>query len=98
MISPLPIGIFAVTVAVVNKHRSLIRFQNTSAAQVIYLKKIPLAGVITPVSFSDYEVILFPLASVTEVGDDFSTNSISGFQAISSAIGGTLAIYETQKL
>lgn len=98
MASPITIGAAAITVAVANRNRVSIRFQNTSATQVIYLKKIPSTGVVTVVSATDYEIALQPVTALVDGSESFITNSISGFQAIASAAAGVLAIYETVRV
>lgn len=95
MASPVTIGTTAIVVAPINKKRSLIRFQNTSATQVIYIKKVPITGTFTVVSAADYEVLLEPITALVDGGDAFETNSVASFMAIASAAAGTLAVYET---
>ena len=98
MASPLTIGITSSFVAVFNRRRSIIRFQNTGAS-TIYIKKVPFEGVFTPPSVTDYEVVLTPSTTTAfEAGDAFETNSIAGFMAVSSVVGGLLSIYETNKV
>jgi hypothetical protein len=98
MASPLTIGTTATVVALVNRSRVNIRFQNTSPTQVIYIKKIPLTGTYTAVSSTDYEVALQPVTALVEGGEAFETNSVASFMAISSAAAGVLAVYETSKV
>jgi len=97
MASPLIIGTTAVAIAVRNTRRADIRFQNTGAT-IIYIKKVPLEGLFTPPSATDYEVLLAPPAALTESGEAFITDSISSFAAVSSAAAGVLAVYETIKM
>jgi len=98
MASPVTIGTSAVVVVPVNKDRVSIRFQNTSATQTIYIKKIPLEGAFSVVSVTDYDVRMLPDSSTGEGGEPFETSSIASFMAISSAAAGTIAIYETVKV
>lgn len=95
MASPLPIGIAVVVIAPVNRKRAGIRFQNTSATQTIYIKKIPRSGAYTPVSATDYEIRLLPDSATDVAGEALQTNSTSSFEAIASAAGGLLAVCET---
>lgn len=96
MASPLTISTTASIVALVNKRRNSIRFQN-SGTTTIYIKKIPIAGTTTTVSVTDYEVLLAPSTSAGEAGEAFVTDSVASFMAISSAAAGILAVYETVK-
>ena len=98
MASPITVGAAAITVAAANRNRVSIRFQNTSATQVIYIKKIPPTGVVTVVSATDYEVELEPVTTFVDGSESFITNSTAGFQAIASAAAGVLAIYETSRV
>lgn len=98
MASPITIGVAAVLVTPVNKKRVLIRFQNTSPTQVIYLKKVPITGTTTTVSAADYEIELQPVTTLVDGSDAFETNAVNSFIAISSAAAGVLAIYETSKV
>jgi len=95
MANPLIVGITSELVAPIERRRALIRFQNTGAT-IIYIKKIPLEGVVTDVSPTDYQIALYPAASSSEGGEAFDTTSIASFRAISSAAGGLLAVYETK--
>lgn len=97
MASPLTIGTTATVVALVNKRRADIRFQNTSKNAIIYIKKIPITGGFTPVSETDYEVLLLAGKGTTP-GEAFITNSVASFMAISDKTDGELAIYETIKI
>ena len=96
MASPLSIGITASIIAVVNKKRDIIRFQNTSAAAIVYIKKIPLTGTTTTVSATDYDVML--TGNTVEGGEVFETNSIASFMAIASVAATPLSVYETSKV
>jgi len=98
MASPITVGTTAIVVALANLSRADIRFQNTSLTQTIYLKRVPSTGLFTPVSTTDYDVRMLPDSATGEGGEPFETNSVSAFQAISSAAAGTLAIYETVKV
>ena len=97
MASPIIIGITPVTVVPINTKRSIVRLQNTGVT-TITIKKIPLDGPFTPVSITDYDVLLGPLAAPGEGGEAFETNSTASFMAIASAAAGSLAIYETVKV
>ena len=97
MVSPVIIGIIASAVAPINQSRANIRFQNTGVSN-LYLKKIPLSGVFTVPSLTDYEILLAPAALLNEAGEAFTTNSTLGFAVVSSIPGGILAIYETSKI
>lgn len=98
MASPVIVGTSAIVVAPINKKRAVIRFQNTSK-NAIYLKKIPLNGLYSIVSDTDYEVLLNPeSASGKEGGGIFETNSISSFMVIASGANSSLAVYETNKV
>lgn len=98
MASPIGVGVAASIVAVVNRNRADIRFQNTSATQTIYIKKIPLSGSVTTVSATDYEIRLLPDSATDVAGEAFITNSVASFMAIATAAGGTLAVYETNRV
>jgi len=98
MASPLVIGTTAVVIALVNKQRANIRFQNTSATQIIYIKKIPLTGTYTVVSATDYDLKMLPDSATGEGGEPFETNSVCSFMAISSAAAGTIAVFETNNV
>lgn len=113
MASPVMIGTTASVVVPINRRRADVRFQNTGDT-IIYLKKFPLTGAYTVVSASDYEVMLTPASSSSNnghgnddnngndhskgVGESFWTDSIASFMAVSSASGGSLSIYETNKI
>ena len=97
MASPLVVGTTVTVVAPVNRRRADIRFQNTSATQTVYLKKIPLTGTTTAVSTTDYEIRLLPDSATDVAGEAFITNSIASFMAIATAAAGSLAVYETVK-
>ena len=97
MVSPIIVGIIPAVIAPLDKKRVDIRFQNTGVS-IIYLKKIPLTGVFSFPSATDYEVLLAPAALLNEAGEAFVTNSVSSFAAVSSIPGGILAIYETRKV
>lgn len=97
MASPIVVGTAAMVAVPINVNRGIVRFQNTSATQIIYIKKIPLSGSYGVVSATDYEVRLLPDDAVS-TGDYFETNSIASFMAISSAAAGSLSIYETSKV
>lgn len=96
MASPITVGVAVVTIAVPNIKRVSITFQNTSATQVIYIKKIFPIGT-TIVSAADYQVELQPITALVDGSDSFTTNSTAGFMAIASAAAGTLAVYETSR-
>jgi hypothetical protein len=98
MASPITVGTTAAVVVLQNLSREGVRFQNTSATQTIYLKRVPSSGLFTPVSATDYDVRMLPDSATAEGGAPFSTNSVSAFQAISSAAAGVLAVYETVKV
>jgi len=98
MASPITLGTTAIIVVPINKKRANIRFQNTSATQTVYIKKIPLTGPFTTVSITDYDVRMLPDSATGEGGEPFETNSIASFMAIASAAAATLAIYETNKV
>lgn len=97
MASPLTIGTSRVQIASMRTNRADIRFQNTGTT-TLYIKKIPLSGVVPTVSDTDYEVQLISPPSANEEGEVFVTNSICGFVAISSKAGGLLSVYETKKI
>jgi len=98
MASPVTLGTTAAVVLLPNLSRAGVRFQNTSATQTIYLKRVPSEGLYTAVSTTDYDVRMLPDSATGEGGEPFETNSVSGFQAIASAAAATLAIYETVKV
>lgn len=97
MASPVTIGTSPLVITSRSNSRVDIRFQNIGETK-IYLKKIPLTGTFTPVSLTDFEVVLIPLDDKgnTENMSEFSTNSIARFMAISDDTDGLLAIYETK--
>lgn len=97
MATPLSIGTTAIAVALINKKRAIIRFQNTGLKD-IYIKKIPLTGVIDPVSATNYEVLLPSSHGETDEGAIFETNSVNAFQAVAVTPGSTMAVYETVKV
>lgn len=97
MASPITIGTTATVVVPINKRRSIIRFQNVGNT-TIYVKKVPIEGLFTRVSHTDFEAKLLPTTSDDAGGDAFETNSIASFMFISSAANGSVAIYETIKL
>ena len=98
MASPITIGITPIVVILSNTSRVVVRFQNTSPTQTIYIKRVPNEGLFTPVSITDYDVRMLPDSATGEGGEPFETNSVSAFQAVASAAAGTLAIFETVKV
>jgi len=82
MTSPLSIGTTSIIVAPINRKRAILRMQNTGGKD-IYVKKIPLSGLIVPVSATDYDVVVAATTGNSEAVV-FETNSINAFQAISS--------------
>lgn len=96
MTSPIIVGLIPITIAPINTKRSTIRFQNAGIS-AINIKKIPISGVFTDVSLVDFEIQLFPSATVVESGEAFETDSVASFRVISNIPGGILAIYETNK-
>ena len=106
MASPLTIGTTASVIVPINRSRADIRFQNTGDT-TIYIKKFPLTGAYTVVSANDYEVMLTPTSNqgnskdnphTKGAGESFETDSIASFMAVSSASGGILSVYETNKI
>ena len=95
MVTPLVIGTTITKIASVNRDRAIVRFQNVGNKEV-YIKKIPLGSTTTSVSSTDYQVKLHADPGASGKGDDFSTNSINGFVAISVNPGSDLVIYETK--
>ena len=97
MTSPITVGTTAIIVAPANIRRNSIRFQNVGLT-TINMKKIPLTGVVSTVSTSDFEAQLFGASTALEGGEAFTTDSTTGFMAISSAANGALAVFETSKV
>lgn len=94
MANPMTIGTTPVKLVSANKNRALVRFQNV-CKNVIYLKKIPMSGVIPPVSDTDFEIRLESSPSANEYGEVFETNSIAGFVAVASKADSSVSVYET---
>jgi len=96
MASPISMGTSAIVVIPSNVSRFGVRFQNVSATQIIYLKRIPTSGAYAIVSATDYDVRILPSGS--EDQDPFETKSTASFMAVASASGAHLAIFETVKI
>ena len=97
MASPITIGTASVVIAPARINRADIRIQNVGKT-TIYIKKIPLTGVIPSVSDTDFEVQLISPPSANEEGEIFKTNSIAAFVAVSSKADGSISVYETTKV
>jgi len=95
MASPIVVGTTAIIAVPKNTSRALLRLQNTSSTQTIYIKRIPLSGVYSVVSATDYDLRMLPDSVTGEGGEPFETASINSFMVIASASGGSLAIFET---
>lgn len=97
MASPVTVGTTAIVVVLAHANRASIRFQNTSATQTIYIKRIPSSGTYTVVSATDYDVRMLPDSATGEGGAPFDTASTAAFMAVSSAASGSLAMFETTR-
>lgn len=97
MASPITVDTSATRIAVLRANRADVRFQNVGTS-TIYIKKIPLTGVIPAISATDFEVQLISPPSANREGEVFITNSVCGFVALSSKAGGSVSVYETTKI
>lgn len=97
MPSPITVDDSAKVIATLRANRADIRFQNVGTS-TIYIKKIPLSGIIPSISATDFEVQLISPPSANEEGEVFITNSVCGFVALSSKDGGSVSVYETVKI
>ena len=89
MASPITVGTTAIVAAVANRKRVDIRFQNTGAT-ILYLARAPIIPTAT-----NYEIML-AIPTAAEINEAFiNTDSTAQFNVLSSAVGGTLAIFET---
>jgi len=95
MASPIVVGTTAIVAVVANPKRAGLRFQNVSATQTLYFKRIPATGTYTIVSATDYDFRMLPDSATGEGGEPFETNSVASFMVISSAAAGSLAVFET---
>jgi hypothetical protein len=96
MVTPVTIGTTAVTVLPANTRRYSVRFQNTGASTLYFVRQISTTVANVP-TITNYEFLLGP-GGATEINEAYTeTRSTAQFNVVSSAAGGTLAVLETIK-